>query len=165
MRILGFVLGRYERAFVCAPSVRRTENTNVGPRPVVAKMVETPLRKHRLCVDLTESRAIVLSLSLSLSRAPIRVRGDARTATPRVYACVGAGSFISPRISIDRLQFTNAETCWIYRRSATLSLHNPLPSVIFSSTRRPRGRLRALRFHARLTFSPSNPSAALVRRS
>jgi len=74
-----------------------------------------------------------------------------------VCACVGAGSFILPRISIDRLQFTNAETCWIYRHSATLSLRNPLPSVIFSSTRWPPPsiRLRSAPFH----------SSPLIRRS
>lgn len=77
------------------------------------------------------------------------VRLGPRTVHP-VCACVGAGSFILPRISIDRLQFTNAETCWIYRHSATLSLRNPLPSVIFSSTRWPPPpiRLRSAPFHS-----------------
>lgn len=79
-------------------------------------------------------------IARSLSRASPHPQLRPRTADAGVHpvcACVGAGSFILPRISIDRLQFTNAETCWIYRHSATLSLRNPLPSVIFSSTRRP----------------------------
>lgn len=87
--------------------------------------------EYRLHVGLTESRGGRSRVGASASEA----RTVPRTVRS-VCACVGAGSFILPRISIDRLQFTNAETCWIYRHSATLSLRNPLPSVIFSFTRR-----------------------------
>lgn len=91
-------------------------------RQVGENALNIALESRRLYVDLTESLERVDVSAVMLGRYALRVE---------------VGTFISPRISIDRLQFTNAETCWIYRHSATLSLRNPLPSVIFSSTRRP----------------------------
>jgi len=107
-------------------------------RQVGGNVLNIASESRRLYVDLTESLASESTRvsAVKLGRYALRVE---------------VGSFISPRISIDRLQFTNAETCWIYRHSATLSLRNPLPSVIFSSTRRPdRLRPAPLRFAPRL---------------